>query len=437
MNAEFDGPALLRCPRPFDSRYPAALAQTFRQIVPENEMKMQFVQPKQGMFDFKLADAMVAYAQARHMSVRGHTLIFGSDLPRWMTIRGDWTRASLSGAMKHHIFTVMQHFRDNYPGVVREWDVVNEAYDDNGNLSRNLLSRVIGSDYVELAFRYAREADPDALLYYNEFNADQANKRSAAVLSLAKDFVARGVPLNGIGMQMHLGMAGPVPSQAERVEVMNRYADLGLRVAITELDIGLIPPYGSASAAQQQASYEQVAGDCAALPACSGMTVWGVADPLSWRGLVSAPLLLDSEYAAKPALATIQAVLAAAPARAPASRGIGNESLLAPIPVVDVPRRQGAASLVRGGLLVHTRCAGSPPCTVILALSLDGVRLGSRRVVVTSAAGHSTRLKLTAAGSRRVRALRRSGTARLKARIGSGPYVSRTFALTVLAVRGR
>ncbi|WP_354699373.1 hypothetical protein DSM112329_05088 [Paraconexibacter sp. AEG42_29] len=438
MSPDYSGPVQLRCPKTYDGRYPKALAevdQPYGMIVPENEMKLPFLQPKLGEFDFRLADQMAAYAQARGMKVRGHTLVFGSDLPRWMTNRGDWTRALLSNALRKHIATVMHHFRDKFPGVIREWDVVNEAYDDNGQLTSNLLSRVIGSDYVELAFRYAREADPDALLYYNDYNSDQPNKRSAAVYALAKDFVARGVPLNGIGMQMHLGMAGPVPSAAERLTIMNRYADLGLRVAITELDIGIVPPFGAANVAQQQAGYEQIARDCANLPACSGMTVWGVGDALSWRGLVAAPLLLDSEYRPKSALPTIQALFASAPPRAPTVRAASGESLLATVPVLEAPRRITAATLARRGVLIKSRCPGTPPCTVSLTLSLGGVRLGARTVPVTSTAGHSTRVKLTAAAKRRVTALRRKGTVRLKARIGSGPFVTRSFALDVPVAR--
>jgi GH35 family endo-1,4-beta-xylanase len=436
MQAQPVVPVVLRCPRAFDPRYPVLVAQADRPydvIVPENEMKMPWLEPREGVFDFSVADQLVAYAQQRGMHVRGHTLIFGSTLPGWMTNparTGNWTRTTLIQALKTYIFTVVGHYRDRFPGVIREWDVVNEAFDDNGSYSRNLLTRVIGTDYVELAFRYAREADPDALLYYNDFNADEPNARQAAILRMAKDFVARGVPLNGIGMQMHLGLVSRVPTPAERVAVMNSYADLGLRVAITELDVGLTPPLGVGQTAAQATVYEQVAQACADQPACSGMTVWGVGDALSWRGLLAASLLYDSQYQPKPALAAVQAILAAAPARAPAVHAASGESLLAAVPVIDTRLRQAGATIAAQGLRVQALCPGTPPCTVELTLSLNGLRLGTRHVAVTGY-GHTTRLRMSRTGKRRLLALRRPQTARLRARIGGGPYVAQRVALTV------
>jgi GH35 family endo-1,4-beta-xylanase len=436
MQAQPSVPVVLRCPRAFDPRYPALLAQAdqpYEVMVPENEMKMPWLEPREGVFDFSVADQLVAYAQQHGMRVRGHTLIFGSTLPAWMTNparAGNWTRTTLIQALKTYIFTVVRHYRERFPGVIREWDVVNEAFDDNGNYSRNLLTRVIGTDYVELAFRYAREADPDALLYYNDFNADRPNARQAAILRMAKDFVARGVPLNGIGMQMHLGLVSAVPAPAERVAVMNSYADLGLRVAITELDVGLTPPLGVGQLAVQTTVYEQVAQACADQPACTGMTVWGVGDALSWRGLLAASLLYDSQYQPKPSLTAVRAILAAAPARAPAVRAAGGESLLAAVPVIDTRLRQAGATIATQGLRVQALCPGTPPCAVELTLSLNGLRLGTRHVAVTTY-GHTTRLRMSRTGKRRLLALRRPQTARLRARIGSGPYVSQRVALTV------
>lgn len=431
MQPDSPGPVPLRCPKAFDQRYPDALARAgdpYSVLVAENEMKMRWLQPDENRFDFAVADRLVGYAQAHGMHVRGHVLVFPSDLPLWMS-RKDWTRASLLAALKFHIFTVMRHFKDKFPGVIREWDVVNEPLDDNGELSRNLLTRVIGADYVEQMLRFAREADPDALLFINEYNADQPNRRSGALVTMARDFVQRGVPLNGIGMQMHLGMAGPVPSSAERVSMMDRYADLGLRVAITELDIGLLPPYGAASADQQQAGFQQIAQDCADLPACTGMTVWGVGDALSWRGLVAAPLLLDGQYRPKAGLAPVLAILAAAPARAPVRPG-GGESLLSPVPVIGAPAAVAAATVRQRGLRVTAMCAGTPPCAVDFTLTVGGARLATRSVPVTGP-GHATRLRLSAAGARTLRRLRGARTARLRARIAPGPWVARPVRLTV------
>lgn len=431
MRSAPSGPAALHCPVPFDARYAQIVSgpdRPFDVIVPENEMKMRWLQPKKGQFDFAVADELVGYAQERGMRVRGHVLVFGKDLPSWMAAPSkakDWTRATLLAALQTHITTVMDHYRDRFPGIIREWDVVNEAFDDNGNYDRNLLAKVIGPDYIEQAFRFAHAADPDAVLFYNEFNADAPNPRSAAVLRMAKDFIARGVPLDGIGLQMHLGLLGPVPSPDDRATVMNSYADLGLRVAITELDIGPLRPFGTITPADQGAIFQQVAQQCATQPACTGMTVWGLADALSWRGVLAAPLLIDAQYEPKPALASVQTVLAAAPARAPLLRLANGPKRLASVPVIDTRSRQFNTTLAARGLRVNVVCPGTPPCSVALTFSLRGVRLATRQATIVGRS-HTLRMRMSKRGEAWLRGRRGTGKARLRAQVAGGPFIARS-----------
>lgn len=430
MQAVNPGPPGLGCPLPYTPRYPEQLATAHRPfdvIVPENELKMAWTQPSQGHYDFTTVDRILAYARDHGFGVRGHVLVYGKGLPDWMTnpLRQEkWTRDSLLAVLKDHITTVMQHAARAYPGVVREWDVVNEAFDSDGGYDRNLLSRVIGPDYVEQAFRFAHAADPGALLFYNDYDADQPGPRASAILRMAKDFIARGVPLDGIGLQMHLGMARPLPAPGDVARTMRSYADLGLRVAVTEMDVGLVPPFGALTAERQQAVYQEVAGDCAAIPACTGLTVWGVADPLSWRGIVAAPLLLDKDYAAKPALAAVQTLLAGAGPRAPQITGPGGRREVALVPVVDTRARQLRATVVTSGIRALVGCPGTPPCTVTLALRIGTRTIAKRRATILTES-HTLRLKLLPSGVASLCRTPRSRAAVLRGSVGGGAAVRR------------
>jgi endo-1,4-beta-xylanase len=309
----YRGPTALACQDEYTPRYEQILRSGFDVISPENEFKMPWIHPQALSYDFRLADKLAAYAQRYHKRVRGHALIWGRDVASWMTeapFGPLWTRQTLLAAMRDHIRTVMRHYRDKFPGVVTQWDVVNEAFENTGGRNHNLLEVVIGPDYVEKAFQYAHAADPNALLFYNEYGADQPNRRQQAVLNLVAGFVRRGIPIDGVGMEMHVGTGGNYPSHAELREVMAMYARLGLRVEITEMDVGITPtPAGTDAIADQGRVYRSVFADCVAEPNCTGITVRGIADPYSWRGPLEKPLLYDDSLAAKPFLRNLLAIL--------------------------------------------------------------------------------------------------------------------------------
>lgn len=214
-----------------DARYRATFRDNFGAVTPESAFKMTETEPSRGHYAFGLQDRMLDWAEANGKQFHGHTLVWCADEwnPTWLT-QTQWTPAELTAVLQDYISTVV----GRYAGRVKTWDVVNEAFNANGTRRDCVWSRVLGPGYIETALRMAHEADPAAKLFYNEYNADLVNSRFRAVEAMAKDFRARGVPLDGIGLQMHL--FGPSPPQYRIEEAMARIASLGLSVHVSELD---------------------------------------------------------------------------------------------------------------------------------------------------------------------------------------------------------
>lgn len=297
----YTGVAPLACPvKPYDARYAATWGQSFDRATPENEFKMLWTQPKQGTFDFYAADGIAALAAAQHKKVRGHALVYAAANPGWVDkpfFLTPWTRSSLLKVMQTHITTMVNHFKTKFPGVVDEWDVVNEPFLASGARDNNVYQRTIGNDWIEQAFRAANAADPAARLYLNEFNADVSNPRQQAVYALVSDFVRRGVPIDGVGLEMHVGADGVYPTLQALEAVMAQYAALGLRVDVTELDV--LRPVSGDPTLVQRAAYDTVAQACQESPNCTGVTVWGVADAYSWRSAPQMATLFTSNFTKK------------------------------------------------------------------------------------------------------------------------------------------
>ncbi|MGQ3553746.1 endo-1,4-beta-xylanase [Streptomyces rochei] len=277
-----------------EADYAATLDREFNSATPENEMKWDATEPSRGTFTFSAADRVVDHARAQGMDVRGHTLVWHSQLPSWVGALG---AADLRGAMNDHINQVM----GRYKGQIHSWDVVNEAFQDGGSGARRSspFQDKLGDGYIEEAFRTARAADPAAKLCYNDYNTDGVNAKSTAVYTMVKDFKARGVPIDCVGFQGHFNSNSPVP--ADLRANLQRFADLGVDVQITELDIE-----GSGTA--QADAYARVVDACLAVDRCTGITVWGVTDKYSWRS-GGTPLLFDGNYDAKPAYDAVLAAL--------------------------------------------------------------------------------------------------------------------------------
>ncbi|MFG1861870.1 endo-1,4-beta-xylanase [Microbispora bryophytorum] len=287
-----------------DSTYVATWDREYNSVTPENEMKWDATEPSRGSFRFTSADQIVSHAQSKGMKIRGHTLVWHGQLPSWV---GGLSTNDLRSAMVNHINNVMGH----YKGKIYAWDVVNEAFADGGSvgsLRSSVFTQKLGNGFIEEAFRAARAADPNAKLCYNDYNIDDANaNKTRGVYNMVKDFKARGVPIDCVGLQSHLSQ-GSVPSNYQ--QNIAQFAALGVDVQITELDIG-----GSGSA--QADAYRRVTQACTAVPRCTGMTVWGITDKYSWRSGDN-PLLFDGNFNKKQAYtAVLDALNAATPNTSP------------------------------------------------------------------------------------------------------------------------
>ncbi|MEV4108482.1 endo-1,4-beta-xylanase [Nonomuraea sp. NPDC049695] len=279
-----------------ESAYATVLDREFNSVTPENEMKWDTTEPSRGSFNFGPADQIVSHAQSHGMKIRGHTLVWHSQLPGWVS--GLSTATDVRNAMNSHINGVMAH----YKGRIHSWDVVNEAFQDGSSGARrsSVFQQRIGNSYIEEAFRTARAADPAAKLCYNDYNIDDANAaKTRAVYNMVADFKQRGVPIDCVGLQSHFNSASPVPGNYQ--QNIQQFANLGVDVQITELDIE-----GSGTA--QANSYRSVVNACLAVSRCAGITVWGVTDKYSWRSS-GTPLLFDGNYNKKPAYDAVLSAL--------------------------------------------------------------------------------------------------------------------------------
>ena len=268
--------------------YTATLNREFNSVTAENSWKWESLQPSPGYFDFSTADRIAEHARQQGMELRGHTLVWHSQLPSWVENIG--SADELRAVMNNHITTVMEH----YKGQISSWDVVNEAFEDGGSGARrnSVFQRVIGNSWIEEAFRTAREVDPDATLCYNDYNTDAWNTaKTQAVYNMVADFVSRGVPIDCVGFQAHFNSGNPVPENYH--QTLQNFADLGVEVQLTELDIA---GWGDSQAEQ----YAGVTLACLAVAECTGITVWGVTDKYSWRA-EDTPLLFDGDYNPKQA----------------------------------------------------------------------------------------------------------------------------------------
>ncbi len=289
-----------------EAQYVATLNREFSSVTAENEMKWDALEPSRGSFNFSRADQIFDHAKSQGMDVRGHTLVWHSQLPNWVSQLG---ASDLRTAMNSHITQVMTH----YKGEIHSWDVVNEAFQDGGSGARRSspFQDKLGDGFIEEAFRTARAADPNAKLCYNDYNTDGVNAKSNAVYTMVRDFKARGVPIDCVGFQSHFNPNSPVPSDYQAN--LQRFADLGVDVQITELDIE-----GSGQA--QAADYGNVVRACLAVSRCTGITVWGIPDKYSWRAS-GTPLLFDDNYNKKPAYDAVLSALGGAPGGDPGDPG--------------------------------------------------------------------------------------------------------------------
>lgn len=299
----------------------------FNAIVAENCMKSEVLQPEEGRYDFRQADEFVKFGEDNGMTVTGHCLIWHSQCPRWFLVDKDGKNVSaevLKQRMKEHITTVVSR----YKGRILGWDVVNEAIMEDGSYRKSKFYEILGEEFIPLAFQYAHEADPDAELYYNDYNMHEPGKR-ATVVKLVNDLKKRGLRIDAVGMQGHVGMDYPDLSEFEAS--MEAYAATGAKVMITEFDMSALPTISRSANVADKVDFEKKTlnpypdglPDSVSLEWNARMetfmnlfikhadyvtrvTAWGVSDRDSWknnfpmRGRTDYPLFFDREYRPKP-----------------------------------------------------------------------------------------------------------------------------------------
>jgi endo-1,4-beta-xylanase len=289
--------------------YTETLAREFNLVEPEDAFKWQVIRHDPVGFDFHDGDEIVRFARAHAMRVRGHCLVWDHNNPEWLT-RTHYAPAELSALLHEHIVTVMHH----YAGHVFAWDVVNETLDENGRLRDspwyNQPGIGLANDgpaYIAQAFRWAHEADPAALLFLNEAEGEEVNRKSDAIYAMVRDFRAHGVPIDGIGLQMHIpNLKIDTASVAENIA---RLTGLGLQVHITELDVSVPLDFAGLATdtdlGRQADIYRRVVRACMQNPRCTAIQTWGFTDKYSWigshtHGARGNALLFDRSYRPKP-----------------------------------------------------------------------------------------------------------------------------------------
>lgn len=323
-----------------DARGAAIVKAQFNTISPENILKWESVHPEKGKYAWEGPDAYVAFGQKNKMFVIGHTLVWHNQTPKWVFEDENGKPASrdlLISRLKDHIYTVV----GRYKGRIKGWDVVNEALNEDGTMRQTQWYKIIGEDYLALAFQFAHEADPKAELYYNDYSLENEAKRTGAV-DLVKKLLARKIRVTGVGLQGHNKLRD-FPTLEQQDAAIKAFADLGVKVMITELDIDVLPratqnsgaditlnvelreklnPYknGLPDAVQQELAkrYADLFGIYLRhRKSITRITFWGVTDGDSWlngwpvRGRTSYPLLFDREGKPKPAFdAVIKAAAA-------------------------------------------------------------------------------------------------------------------------------
>ncbi|MEU4620620.1 endo-1,4-beta-xylanase [Actinoplanes sp. NPDC023801] len=269
-----------------NEKYTRITAEQFSSVTAENVMKWSEVEAVRGTYTWEKADQLVAFAKKNRQLVRGHTLLWHNQLPAWLSTDGYTTTLSddeVKAVLKKHVFAQMRHFK----GDIWQWDVVNEAFDDNGQPRQTIWYKAWGgTGYIADVFRWAHQADPKALLFYNDYNLEFTGPKSNAVYELVKTLKAQRVPIHGVGFQGHLSTQYGYPDLQNNLE---RFAALGQKVALTEVDVrtftkpdAVNTPVNELASYAQESYWSRSLKACLAVRACISFTPWGFGDTYSW-----------------------------------------------------------------------------------------------------------------------------------------------------------
>jgi endo-1,4-beta-xylanase len=280
-----------------DPTYATTLSREFGALVPENELKWSRLRPNWAQFNFGPVDELVNFARSHNMRVRGVPLVWNEQNPAWLT-ETTYTRAQLRSILKFHISNVVGRYR----GRISQWDVVNEPFAEDGTLRANPFRR-LGTRYMDEAFTLAAAADPSAKLFLNERRIETPGPKADAVFNAVASMRSRGVPVHGVGLQMH---AVPnIPTSAQLAAQMARYASIGVEVAITEMDVRLLAPATPDKLEAQARAFRDALSVCRSAPNCNTFMMWGFTDRHSWVPQFyaghGAATIHDANYGKKPA----------------------------------------------------------------------------------------------------------------------------------------
>jgi endo-1,4-beta-xylanase len=318
-----------------DTQYRQIASTQFSTVTAENVMKWDTLEPTRGSYNWGPAEQFMAFAKANHQQVRGHVLVWSNQLPKWLTdgvSDGSISDADLRGILENHIKTVVSHFK----GRIWQWDVVNEAVTDSWDSQNGAIGykgfwyQHLGAGYVADSFRWARQADPKALLFYNDYNIDAFGDhgpldKTEFVYQMVKQLRAARVPIDGVGSQGHLSTRYGNYSAFQIADALQRFAGLGVATALTEVDVrNLMPATQTGDTMnpllQAQAfNYSALMQGCLASQHCISFTVWGFDDGHSWTntwdfgngaGAEAMATIYDASYQPKPAYRALQADLA-------------------------------------------------------------------------------------------------------------------------------
>lgn len=249
----------------------------FNQVTASNGQKWIHIEPRRNVFNYTLGDEIVDASKDARQLRRCHTFLWHNQLPDWL-VHGNWTKPSLLRVLENHI----KHEADYYWGDCYAWDVVNEAFNDDGSLRSDIWLDTIGPEYIEHAFKFARKyTSPGTKLYYNDYGIERVNNKSLAVQSLVKSFQRRRIPIDGVGLQAHFTV-GRAPLYTDIRAAQTLFTSLGLETALTELDVRMDLPDNANKTAVQASVYADSVRACVDEKRCVGVTVWDFWDPVSW-----------------------------------------------------------------------------------------------------------------------------------------------------------
>ena len=334
-----------------DPSYASVLAREFNSVTPENVLKWYATQPSEGTWDFSGADEIVRFADDHDMTIRGHTLVWAQDAytPAWVKSIAD--PVALKTSVENHITATMNHFA----GKIPRWDVVNEPLASVGTGQSSSVFWSLGPDWIADAFRLAHSLDPSTELWLNEYGTDWVPGKHEALVALVSELVDAGVPIKGVGLQMHR-LPGAVLDTDKFASQMRDFTALGLEVAVTELDVPVAPT--DPGALQSQAlEYARVVSACLMVDGCVEVTLWGLTDGSTWLDSVglfatpTRPLLFDNAFAPKPAYDAVRGVLAEAVSPTPPSVTQPPQITTASKPTLPATG-SGTALLAAAGLLL-------------------------------------------------------------------------------------